>query len=282
MGKANMAKQRRQHYVPQFYLKYFTLNNSDQLFVLDKDNNKIFPKNVLEVCEQSYYYSYKETESDYEVYNYFVEDNLSKKENEFVVVFDKIIKNIEGYYYHSKKIDMLVRRDKLLFLEFLYYQIMRVPKYIDKLFINGVSFLKELNKKYNKVQTDKEMINDLKKIMFPKLFDSVHKFISIMNKRNWAFFIIDKNINEYFISSDNPVIILNSKVNVEKVGIIDPMTEISIPISKKILLSIRETFINYKLEYNIITSIDCIRTINTIIKDNSMRFIYSGIEDSLK
>lgn len=276
-----MAK-KKQHYVPRFYLKCFTSNNSDQLFVLDKESNKIFQKNVLEVCEQNYYYSYKENDSCYEAYNFMVEDNLAKKEHEFGIVFDKIINNIEGHYYHSKNINRLIHKDKLVLLEFLYYQTLRVPKYIDKLYINGVTFLKKLNKKYNYVQTKKEMINYIKKILFPMLFDNIHEFISIMNKRNWAFFIIDKNINEYFISSDNPVIIVNSEINVEKVGIIDPMTEISIPISNKILLSIRETYINYKQEYHVITSIDRIRAINKIIKDNSMRFVYSGIEDLLK
>ena len=276
-----MAK-KKQHYVPRFYLKCFTSNNSDQLFVLDKESNKIFQKNVLEVCEQNYYYSYKENDSCYEAYNFMVEDNLAKKEHEFGIVFDKIINNIEGHYYHSKNINRLIHKDKLVLLEFLYYQTLRVPKYIDKLYINGVTFLKKLNKKYNYVQTKKEMINYIKKILFPMLFDNIHEFISIMNKRNWAFFIIDKNINEYFISSDNPVIIVNSEINVEKVGIIDPMTEISIPISNKILLSIRETYINYKQEYHVISSTDRIRAINSLIKDNSMRFVYSGKEYLLK
>jgi len=277
-----MNKIKRQHYVPKFYLNEFTLNNNGQLFVLNKDTNKIFCKNILEVCEQNYYYSHKDNMNKCNEYNFLVEEMLSKKEHEFSLIFDKIISNIEGYYYYSKDIDMLTRKERLIFLEFLYYQILRVPKYIDRLFVKGKIFLKELNKKHNYIQNDKEKINDLKKIMFPILFDNIDEFVSIMNKRNWAFFIINKSINKYFVSSDNPVIIANSEFNVDRVGIIDSMTEVTIPISKNILLAIRETYIKHKIECHIINSIDIINKINIKIKNNSTRFVYSELECLLK
>jgi hypothetical protein len=274
----NYVKKKKQHYVPRFYLKGFTQNNSEQLFIYNKDNNKIYQKNIVEVCEQNYYYSYKENENEYKEYNYMVENYLSKKETEFGIVFDKIISSIEGCYYHSNTIDKLTHKDKVILFEFIYYQILRVPKYIDKLIIKGIAFIKELNKKYNHKETEKEMVNYLKKTLFPKLFENVQEFIGIMNKRNLAFYIIDKNIDEYFISSDNPVIISNSEVNVNSVGIIDPMTEITIPISKNIILIIHEKLIEYKLEYNLLNSIETIKNLNTLIKNNSMKFIYSSVE----
>jgi hypothetical protein len=277
-----MKTYRRQHYVPQFYLSGFTIDNTDQLFVLNKENKKVFIKNIDEVCEQSYYYSYKDDEQKHNIYNSIVEEELAKKDDKFSLVLNKIIKNIEGYYYYSKDIDKFVRKDRLIFLEFLYYQILRVPKYIDRLFYKGMIFLENLNKKYNYTRNKKEMINDIKKIMFPILFDNKYEFISILDKRKWAFFIINKNLNEYFISSDNPVIISNSEINVSSVGIIDPMTEISIPISKNIILSIRETYIKHKLEYHLINSLETIKNLNTLIKNNSMKFTYSGIERLIK
>jgi len=276
-----MKKSKKQHYVPRFYLKGFLHNDCEQLLVFDKVQNKTFLKNIEEVCEQNYYYSYRDNKKNYNDYNYLVEDYLSRKEYEFSLVFEKIIKNIEDHYYKSKEMKRLFHEDRQNLLEFLYYQILRVPKYIDKLFFNGIKYLKELNKKYNRVQNEKEIVNDLKSIMFPRLFNNVQEFISIMNKRNLAFFIIDKNITECFVSTDNPVLITNSEINVDRVGIIDPRTEVSIPISKNILLVIGKTHIKYKLEYHIINSVDRVKNLNVLIRNNAMRFIYSGQENLL-
>ena len=44
-----MSLTKRQHYVPQFYLKYFTDNEDERLFVHDKESDKIFSKNIQEM-----------------------------------------------------------------------------------------------------------------------------------------------------------------------------------------------------------------------------------------
>ena len=271
-----MKKPKIQHYVPQFYLRAFALKNSEQLFVLDKVNINIYPESISKLCGQNYYYSYKENDCD--AYNFIIEEYLSKKETQFSKVLSMIISGIDGYYYNSKDMKRINHKEKIILFEFIYFQLMRVPKYLDKLFNQGVAFIKELNIKYNHFQSEKEIKNDIKKIWFPKLFDNVQEFIAIMNKRNLVFMIIDKNLDEYFISSDNPVIMLNSEISVERVGIVHPMTEIAIPISKNILLSIRETYIESRFEYNLITSKDNIKRINRLIKDNSVRFVYSCLE----
>jgi hypothetical protein len=55
------------------------------------------------------------------------------------------------------------------------------------------------------------------------------------------FFILSKELNTSFISSDNPVIKTNSDLYSPTRGaLIDPMTEISILISKNIALALKE------------------------------------------
>jgi hypothetical protein len=224
---------------------------------------------------EKYYYSFKE--KDVVKYNFRLEDYLSKKECEFSLVLKKIITGIEGYYYNkSSDVYRLSHMEKRTLLEFIYFQILRVPKYINNLFENGKDFLAGLNRKYNYTQTASEMIDDIKSIMFPILFENAEEFISIVQKRNWAFLVIEKNINEHFVSSDNPILITNDTKDVKMAGIVDPMTEISVPISNKIILTIRETYIINKVEYFLVNSIETIDKINLLIKNNALRFIYSN------
>jgi hypothetical protein len=275
-----MAFPKRQHYVPQFYLKYFTTNEDEKLYVLDKEFNKIFHKNIQEICEQNYYYSFYEQDE----YNFFVEEQLGKKENEFSNALRKLIDSIEGFYYtKTRPLNKLTHNDKKIILEFILYQIIRVPKYINELFSMVIPQFKQFNLEDGIVQTEKQIKNDIKRYTFPNLFYKIEKMTTILFQKNWMFFIISKNLNTSFISSDNPVIISNSDLHSPIRGaLIDPMTEISIPISKNIALALKQKTVKYKLNYNIISTLDHVNDINGLLLKNANRFAYSGNKSLLE
>lgn len=271
-----MPSVKRQHYVPRFYLSGFTSENDEQLYVLDKENNKCFKKNIKEICEQNYFYSFYEEQQ--EEYNFMLEEHLGKKESEFSFVFRELIDNIENYFFKKNgKLNRLSNNNKTLIYEFIIYQIIRVPKYVDKLFSIVIPQFKQFNKEEGIEQSDKEIINDIKKYTFPNYFKRVEEMISILSRKNWMFFIISKKLNTSFISSDNPIIITNSDIQSQTRGaLIDPMTEISFPVSRNIALALKEKTLTYKYNYQIIDTIDYVKYINKLLINNAYRFVFSN------
>jgi len=270
-----MSHIKRQHYVPRFYLSGFTYGNNEQLYVLDKINKKIFKKNIIEICEQKYYYSFYEQEGEY---NSMIEEQLGKMEDKFSEVFRKLIDNMEGYYYKKdKKFNKITHDDKKLVLEFIFYQIIRVPKYFDKLISMIIPQYRQFNNDDGIEQTEKELINDIKKHTFPNYFNKSKEIVSILSKKNWIFFILSEKLDTSFISSDNPVIITNSdKQSPIRGALIDPMTEISFPISKNIALALKEKTVTYKYNYQLVDKTDYVKYINKLLLNNAYRFAYSN------
>ena len=147
-----MSLIKRQHYVPQFYLKYFTDNEDEKLYVLDKESGKIFHKNVLEICEQNYYYSFYEKDE----YNFIVEKQLGKKESDFSCVLRKLIDNVESFYYtKTKPLNKLTHNEKKIILEFVLYQLIRVPKFIDVFYELVIPKFEQFNLEDGIVKTKK-------------------------------------------------------------------------------------------------------------------------------
>jgi hypothetical protein len=257
-----MTSIKKQHYVPRFYLKYFAEDNKEKLFVLDKYSNLIYQQNIKDICEQNYYYAFKEMDE----YNFMLEYHLSKKEMEFSEVISVLITNIENYYYNKTQVlKTLNRNEKKILLKFICYQILRVPKFIESLFSMTLPDFKRFNEEDGIIQTDKEIKNEIKKYVFPYFFDKVDFITSILNKKNWKFLIVSNNLNATLISSDNPIMITNSDRNSPIRGaLIDPMTEIAIPLSKNIVLGLKEKELKYKLNYTLINSSDYVNYANNL------------------
>lgn len=87
-------KIRKQHYVPQFYLRHFSSN--EKVIVCDKKSMQIFKSNIRDVCCKNHLY---ETEwgkpmsamGNYILYN-DLETDLSRKESEYAPLLSSIIK----------------------------------------------------------------------------------------------------------------------------------------------------------------------------------------------
>ncbi len=56
-----MSKVKRQHYVPQLYLKQWHNDKSDeQIYVYDKTLKKSFSSNIKNIASSNYFYDYPE------------------------------------------------------------------------------------------------------------------------------------------------------------------------------------------------------------------------------
>ena len=85
---------KKQHYVPQFYLKYFS--NNEKVVVYDKKCLRMFSSNIRDICCKKHLY---ETEwlkpvnamGNYLLYN-DLEEDLSRKESKYAPLLSKIIK----------------------------------------------------------------------------------------------------------------------------------------------------------------------------------------------
>ncbi len=85
---------KKQHYVPQFYLKYFS--NNEKVVVYDKKCLRMFSSNIRDICCKKHLY---ETEwkkpvnvmGNYLLYN-DLEEDLSRKESKYSPLLSKIIK----------------------------------------------------------------------------------------------------------------------------------------------------------------------------------------------
>lgn len=78
-----MSNVKKQHYVPQFYLKRFT-HNGELLFVYDKFSKKARQSNIKDVAEERYFYDSQQTEK-----------GLGVIETDFSIAISKILKNTE-------------------------------------------------------------------------------------------------------------------------------------------------------------------------------------------
>jgi hypothetical protein len=274
-----MPNNRRQHYVPQFYLRGFTTGNDDSLFVFDKEQNKIFTKNITEICEERYYYSYEENGE----YDLTVEKHLAEKEGIFSEVLKKVVENIENYYYRNGSLLRLTHSERRHLFEFISYQIIRSPYYINKLQSITIPRFERFNQHDGIIQTKKDIINDIKKYSYKNLFNGVEEFNRILEPKNLVFYIVNQAIGVSFASSDNPVIITNSNLlSPIRGALIDPMTEISIPFSKNIALSLIKGAIPNKYNYKLINQTEDIQKMNTLLIKNAVRFAYSGMKQTFE
>ena len=280
-ARVNMKEYKNQHYVPQTLLKGFTNNDIDLhksavLWKFDKDSKEIRLKGIEHICNEDYYYSFKDTNNEY---NHGIEKMFSRFENDFNKI--KYRANcIRNSFLHQKKVEWFTRSEIKYIAQFMIFQIYRVPKIIDNFFNKMTIGFSEMNKKEGIVQTDNELINDIKKIGLRLMFDlKDHNYIMLQDMllaKNMIVTVTPYQAEEGFIITDNPVLITNKE---EKNAIINNKTEITMAITKNIALS----FFEYGTDKScgIIRDAD-IDTINISLMKNAARYCFSGKKKTLE
>ncbi|MBU0579652.1 MAG: DUF4238 domain-containing protein [Candidatus Margulisbacteria bacterium] len=221
-----MAEKKKQHYVPQLYLRYFS-HDKKRITVFSIKENKILSKSapIKGQCYENFMYSK----------NPKFEDSICLMES----VVSKIFNNI----FSSKEIPKMGKRGSLDLLAFILFQSARtlfskeqtnemINKLVKTLIKNKIKF-------NNPNEITEEDIDKVKVVHNqPALFNlSVISTISpilmdgIINCK-----LIINNKNDEFITSDNPVIIYNKYHLNNKTGFACPGLIILFPLSPKYYL----------------------------------------------
>jgi Protein of unknown function (DUF4238) len=236
-----MPEKKRQHYVPQSYLKLFS-RDKQHLFLYHSESDKFFCSNVKDLCQAKYFYG-----SDLEVENSFgpIEDEQSK-------VLKKII--------DQQSLDNLTDNDKLYLSLFLLLQHTRTKQVRDSTIeytedlINGhiaprLGITSEVKVKFTGAHHNEMLVA----WCGAELIGDFHPYL-VLN-----------NTEKSFICSDAPVVLYNYvKIRNEYlVGYQSPGLQIFCPINEKILLLLVDPLFysvnaidNYKIVLNDDSDVD--------------------------
>jgi hypothetical protein len=219
------------HYIPKYYLKGFTQNESESIYAFDKAEKKCFLTQPKSVANETDYYSQQ------------VEAYLSEK-IEFPA--NDVIRKIRDQ-------NPITPDDKLKLAIYMLCMIKRVPE--GKNFFNNLApsaaksvrehLSKEINLNSNlasermdwlKKRTEEinEMLNTFvndppKEFWLKNLFSETNQIaIEVLNMMTWCFLTFKER--PVFLTSGNPVFFFKS------LGIGKPLSEVSFPISSNIVL----------------------------------------------
>lgn len=241
-----MAPTKKEHYVPQFYLTYFT-TNGERLFVYDKFARKAFPAGKTDIGHENYFYdipsqminSARRAEG---IDEKFIEKGLAELEGKF---FSPALKEInaapEDQPIHSEVIQAMA--------VFLTIQILRTKDMREQIIEGERAFkqsvadtLVELNfpevKKGNvriEYKKDFEAFVQAQYIFDTENLEEMSKELC---KMIWV--VAVNKTSTPFYTSDNPVVKDNHIKEVGKRGWLSPGVEINFPLSPTRLLLIYE------------------------------------------
>lgn len=245
-----MSEPKKQHYVPQTYLRNFSFKNNDmeKIWVFSKIRNKKYVANVSDTSAERHFYSLDRFTDKYIVENFFAEEiePILKK------ITDKIL-FLSQCVLINDWVPIISNKDKIDLTTCVVYQLLRSTNtrnyaykkfqellpdayesvydrfgkenidwsIIDSIFFNNKEMMKEIS---IEVTLNKELINKMINILYDKIF-----------------LLMKISGNEEFVTSDNPVMLLNSltsDVTPFKNGISQNSTIIYYPLTSKILLGI--------------------------------------------
>ncbi len=279
-----------QHFVPQGYLRLFTIEGQRSLiWEYNKETGRIFkkPKSVARICSRPGYYGVKD--ADGQIDENTVEDFFSKIEDRAIRIIRKI-----KVLPHGKCVGLSDENREILSL-YLALQMLRVPNFrdgIEEMFKRTVEI--ELNQivagqreagDLPEFVTD-EFLGDLNVVMEPWVsLDAVFKISeqlagSIENK-TWGF--LTSADGEFFVASDNPIYYQQSS-SIEDgkqyhIGPAHPMSELIVALRKDLALKIEpkygpEEHAKYDLCFSKLDK-ETTRAVNERTIVSAMKYIYS-------
>ncbi|EGD49585.1 hypothetical protein Cpap_4023 [Ruminiclostridium papyrosolvens DSM 2782] len=216
-------EKRNHHYVPQFYLNYFTDPSTPSIYspyvwVYDKADESIknkAPKNI------AYEKGYNDIEDSEGNISSIVEDQFEKEiETPVSRVFRKLV-----------KLNYISRSERLMLCKFVFSMVERVPKFSKtfKVLIES-GRIKELSIK----GIDYDNLSS--KVMMDSVVRVTHVASHLLLRMSWSLLIAQEGTS--FITSDNPVVIKDpDNLNMELCGFASsPQVEVTFPLTQKICL----------------------------------------------
>lgn len=249
-----MAKKKRHHYIPRFYLDGFVdPHNKPYIWVYEKGSPNIIKATARNIAIQKNYYSVatSEGEKDSEVF----ENALAELEGRAAPIFQKI-RNHES----------LNGQERSLFSIFLAFTMTRVPSHRENIekatgeFMKKMSIIlasnpagfKSMIEKFERDRGNKigMSVEELRKFMLEGQYDittdpqfslgmipmMAKSLIPIFYKMDWAF--LEATDDYKFVTSDNPLSYFDPTHDPRSfygVGLLSRNIEVTFPISKDLL-----------------------------------------------
>ena len=283
-----MPKPRRHHYLPQFYLNYFT-NNEGIFYIYDEQREEIRQQTPINTALKRDLYVIKQTNGEN---NYLLEEIFSEYESQAKILFEKI-----------KKQEELCYEEKYIMSFFIALMQTRTPSAIEK----TVDFFQQITEKQahiimqlpefrknielNRINEGLEAYTDdeYKKLcknthikINPKYalsmsINKIERLALIYSQQNWMFLCIDKS-DRYFITTDNPFILYSTDPSSPLGAAVKGVKKLC-PITNKILLIISDY--GYKTEYKNITDRRLLRELNMSLFKRRKKYAISPEKDFL-
>jgi len=276
-----MPKVKKQHYVPQFYLRRFAID--DKLFLFDKFTQKVVPTNVRDAGSGSYFYDLPQKlmppEAD-EIDEQIVEKALGEMESVFAVALDKSLATVE----RKRRIN---QKQKPAMAFFMALQFLRTPEQrqsgieleeaLANVLLKFHPDLTDADREYRvKFNEEYAAFSHAQFMMDPKVWE---EFTGILLRHIWIIGV--NNTAQPLYTSDNPIVRQPHKQHphMSYSGLASEGIEIDFPLSPRYILLIyeRTAFSRYlRLENKCIPiSADNVTYFNAAQISQSYRQIYA-------
>jgi len=218
-----------QHYVPQFVLKNFCVNENEQIYVFDKKTEKVFSTHIKNIAAENGFYNLKMGGATYSA-----EQNLGNLETVAANLIDKINK--------EETLANISSDEKLILSIFIAAQIARVKQArvrMKEMNDDIVKVLEKLGVDPNNVDGFAPLSEEeIKETTILTLKESINNFAPYILSKAWILFKAPDSI-EYYIS-DNPVTFQNQNdlTPYGNLGLAIKGIEIYFPLSRKLSLGI--------------------------------------------
>jgi len=287
-----MAKIKKHHYIPRFYLKGFTLTKKSSLIVFDKKDNSFYQSSISNIAMENNYYS-------------FLQPNGEKDQESFEKFFNTIETKASEIIISVKKQKKLTEEEIDWFSIFIALFRLRVPKWrrfteevILRIFekfaremVIDPERLKSIVDRFEEnsgeifdIPLDKlrEMILDNKikisinnhVISLLLMSKMLFTFASILAQMNWAF--LETHSSFSLVTCDNPIFYndpFRDNQSIYGLGLTTKTIELTLPVTKNIALLM--TWDNNKQGYYKINQ-ETAKSINHRTIASADRFIYAG------
>lgn len=240
-----MAENKRQHFVPQFYLRNFS-DDGLHIYAYNIGTKKTYNTQIRTSCQKDYFYG-KDLE---------VEKVISDIESVQKEILDEVIS--------TKTVDLSSTDKHGILLSFLLIQKVRThnAKIVSNLFLDHLfnQYIKPMMRKDKKFEKYSEKAIQALKMESPDFFYktgipmALESFFAISDLRP---VIIEINTNKEFLTSDNPVI-FNNYVEFKEyplLSLISPGLQIICPLTNKLMLFLFDNEM-YNLKKNLISDSD--------------------------
>lgn len=206
--KNNMT--RKQHYVPKFYLRYFT--DDDKIYVFDCKKNKFFQSQPKDICMMDYLYESEWENADSRLGKYIlpnsIEKSYSRLESESANVCNKIIKRCNLYNHRIHGVCSI--KEKKILLNFIVNLVLRNPYTME---MNNIDDISDLDGN-DEIDTYIRLLDGMGWRGGESFIRAASRWcnLNVESKYSLQRLLFDeiKDLNYVFLKSDKPLFITSS------------------------------------------------------------------------